>query len=373
MPGSLSVLVKPVSGACNLNCSYCFYGEEAAERAEKRLPPMSDTTLEALVRRVFGSRETEVFFVFQGGEPTLAGREFFERAVSLQKQYSRGKRFHNSLQTNGLKLDSEWCGFLKNEDFLVGLSLDGDTAAHDACRKDKSGLGTHGRVLAAAELLNASEVPFNVLSVLTRHNVSEPEKTYAALRPFGYIQFIPCVAPLRGAYENELPDCAQLGDFLIKTYELYKEDLLSGHFVSVRMLDNWLQMLMGYRPESCSMDSMCRLSYTVEADGSVYPCDFYCFDEWKLGNVNENGFDEMRSSPAAQRFVASSAPVADECRKCRYFALCRGGCRRLRENPAREELGLNRYCGAYRRFFDAKYMDMARLAGMIAARRGLKR
>ena len=372
MPGSLSVLVKPVSGACNLACSYCFYGEEAAERAEKRLPPMTDETLEALVRRAFEGRESEVFFVFQGGEPTLAGLEFFKRAVSLQKTLCRGKKYHNSLQTNGTLLDDEWCSFLKREDFLVGLSLDGEAAVHDVCRRDKGGQDTHARVLEAAELLKCYEVPFNALAVLTRHNVGEPENTYNALRPFGFIQFIPCVSPLRGAYDAELPEDGPLGDFLIKTYELYKEDLLAGRFVSVRMFDNWLQMLMGFRPESCSMDSMCQLSYTVEADGGVYPCDFYCFDEWKLGNVREHGFDEMRSFPAAQKFVTSSAPIAAECRRCRYFALCRGGCRRLRENPAGGELGLNRYCGAYRRFFDAKYMDMARLAGVIAARRGLK-
>ena len=320
MPGSLSVLVKPVSGACNLACSYCFYGEEAAERAEKRLPPMTDATLEALIRRAFESRASEVFFVFQGGEPTLAGLDFFERAAALQKQLCKGRRYHNSLQTNGTLLDGRWCSFLKREDY----------------------------------------------------NAAEPETTYNALKRFGFMQFIPCVAPLRGGYDAELPEVGALGDFLIKTYELYKRDLLAGRFVSVRMFDNWLQMLMGFRPESCSMDSMCQVSFTVEADGSVYPCDFYCFDERKLGNVHENGFDEMRSSPAAREFVSSSAPMAEECRRCRYFALCRGGCRRLRENPAGGGPGLNRYCGAYRRFFDAEYMDMARLAGVIAARRGLK-
>lgn len=372
MPGSLSVLVKPVSGACNLACSYCFYGEEAAERAEKRLPPMTDATLEALIRRAFESRASEVFFVFQGGEPTLAGLDFFERVAALQKQLCKGRRYHNSLQTNGTLLDGRWCSFLKREDYLVGLSLDGEAAAHDACRRDKSGQGTHARVLEAAELLKLHEVPFNALSVLTRHNAAEPETTYNALKRFGFMQFIPCVAPLRGGYDAELPEVGALGDFLIKTYELYKRDLLAGRFVSVRMFDNWLQMLMGFRPESCSMDSMCQVSFTVEADGSVYPCDFYCFDERKLGNVHENGFDEMRSSPAAREFVSSSAPMAEECRRCRYFALCRGGCRRLRENPAGGGPGLNRYCGAYRRFFDAEYMDMARLAGVIAARRGLK-
>ncbi|MCR4622726.1 MAG: anaerobic sulfatase maturase [Clostridiales bacterium] len=372
MRGSLSILVKPVSGACNLDCSYCFYRDEAAQRLEKRLPPMTEETLTNLISRAFQGSENEVFFVFQGGEPTLAGLDFFNRAVSLQKQFSRGKRYHNSLQTNGMNLDDKWCAFLKQEDFLVGLSLDGEQTAHDACRKDFDGLGSHARVLASAALLRRHEVPFNVLAVLSRHNTATPEQTYSFLRPFGYVQFIPCVAPIGSGYEAELPENAVLGDFLIKTWELYKEDLLSGHFVSVRMFDNWLQMLMGFRPESCSMDSMCALSVTVEADGSVYPCDFYCLDEWKLGNVNENSFDELFSSPAAQKFISSSAPVDPKCTKCRYYALCRGGCRRLREDPARAELGANRYCEAYRRFFDAKYKDMAQLAGMISARRGLK-
>lgn len=359
----LTLLIKPASGACQMRCRYCFYADVMNSRAEKVRPVMSEGTLENLVRRAYAAADS-VSFMFQGGEPTLAGLPFFEKLMELENRYGARRRTQNAIQTNGLLLGEKWCAFLKKNHFLVGLSLDGDEEAHNACRVDSAGEGTYGRVMQSAALLKKYGVDFNILCVVSKANVNRAEELYRALRPFGYLQFIRCIDDFgeSGAYA---PDPVSFGEFLVRTYDLYEKDALSGHYVSVRTFDNYIGMLLGRGPESCGMSGRCTPILTVESDGSVYPCDFYVLDEWCLGNINSAGIAALMSSEKAEAFVASSLSVPEDCRVCPYCGICRGGCRRDREMTGGDLLGKNRYCAAFRYFFDQRLDRMISLAKAV--------
>ena len=350
---NVTLLIKPASGACQYNCEYCFYRDEIALRGHMS-DRMSPETLEYLIRKAFAAAENQVTFAFQGGEPTLAGIGFFENVLKLEARYARGRAYVNTLQTNGGLIDEDWTAFLKRGGFLVGLSLDGCRDEHDRYRKDGKGAGTYDRTIKAAELLKRAEVPFNVLCVVSKANVKKPAETYEALKSYRFIQFIPCLDPMDSKINAFAPACDDYADFLCETFDLYEKDYWDGNYVSVRLFDNYIQMLMGFPPESCSMNGRCSVSFTVESDGSVYPCDFYCLNEWRLGSINEMSLNELANSRKAKEFVNSSVSVQSECRVCKYYSLCRGGCRR-------ERTPLNRYCQAYRQFFENKY---ARLVAM---------
>ena len=363
----LTLLIKPASGACQMRCRYCFYADVMNNRAEKVRPVMSDETLERLVRRAYAAADC-VTFMFQGGEPTLAGMDFYERLIALQEKYGAHRETHNAIQTNGLLLDDIWCAFFKKHNFLVGLSVDGDELSHDASRVDASGQGTHARVLHGSELLKKHGVDFNVLCVVSKANVNRPEEVYRALRPFGYIQFIRCIDDfgMSGAYA---PSPSEYGEFLVKTYDLYEKDALNGRYVSVRAFDNYIGILLGRAPESCGMSGRCTPILTVESDGSVYPCDFYVLDEWCLGNINSAGIVSLMNSEKAKSFVDISLSVPDDCGKCPYFGICRGGCRRDRETPDDGPLDKNRYCESFRYFFDKRLKQMTALARAVSEER----
>ncbi|MBR4235315.1 MAG: SPASM domain-containing protein [Clostridia bacterium] len=358
---ALSLLIKPVSGACEYSCEYCFYKDELTLRKEKNSGVMSSGTLENLVRRAF-SCACPVSFMFQGGEPLLAGLGFFETFSELAHRYARGCVYTNSIQTNGGLLTKELAAYLKREGFLVGLSLDGQRNAHDMYRRDTRGEGTYERTRAAAKLLEEYEIPYNVLCVVSRANVNTAEETYAALKKHGYIQFIPCLDSFGDAERTYAPSPEEYGEFLINTFDMYERDLRAGEYVSVRIFDNYINMLSGRRPEACAMTGRCSVSFTVESDGSVYPCDFYCLDQWRLGSVNESGFAELEKSAAACEFVNSSVYMNTECRACSYFSLCRGGCRREREPFENGHPALNRYCASYKRLFSERGQSLRRLA-----------
>lgn len=340
----LSLLVKPVSGRCNMRCRYCFYTEELSRRAAGDAGVMTERTLESLLARAFRYADDAVYLAFQGGEPTLAGVDFYRKALLLEKQYNMNRLpVYFSLQTNALTLSDELIELLAENRFLVGVSLDGLQDAHDAYRLDAAGRPTWARVMASLERLRRARVPVNILCVVTREVAGRPREVFEALSEYGYLQFIPCL-DLPGIHAPWTPDAREYGRFLQETFRLYRRALNAGRPVSVRQFDNWLSMRAGGEPDTCAQCGRCALSYVVEADGSVYPCDFYALDEWRLGNINEVGFERMSRSPAARRFLERSGFVPEACGKCACYPLCRNGCRRERD----ELTGLNRYCEAYK-------------------------
>ena len=363
----LTVMIKPASSACNMRCAYCFYADVASRREQPSYGAMSETTLQNLVRRAFSYADGPVTFLFQGGEPTLAGKDFFRRFLALQRRYNtRRLPVQNSIQTNGYALDREWCALFREGRFLVGVSLDGTRALHDACRVDAAGQPTYDRVMESLALLREEGVEYNILCVVDQRVASQPAQVFRSLAPHGFLQFIPCLDALDGAPGENALNAETYGRFLIEVYDLYEKAFYSGKPVSVRTFDNWLAMLSGRPPESCGMAGRCGHYYLIEANGNAYPCDFYVLDEWLVGNINDASFFRLDASPVVSRFLAESVPLPQACRGCEWRFLCRGGCRRDREPYQNGLPSDNRLCAGHRLFFSQRLARMKALAARMA-------
>ena len=330
---------------------------------------MDDDTLAAVIAKGMAAAEGTCRFAFQGGEPTLAGLDFFRRAVALQKQCGRpGLRVENAIQTNGCSLDEEWAAFLARERFLVGLSLDGTRASHDAARRDSRGAGTFTRVLAAYKLLTAAGAAVNILTVVTPAVARQPDKVWDFYRQqgFAYLQFIPCLVPLgQPATGPQALTQKQYGDFLCAIFDRWCADLRQGRYVNVRYFENLLGLAAGRPPEECGLCGRCANQLVVESDGAVYPCDFYVLPQWRLGNIRTDALGDLLAAPGAAAFTAP-LPLSPRCQSCRWRPLCGGGCRRERETPA--GLGEYRWCAATRRFLNFAWPRLQKLVPYV--RRG---
>ena len=369
----IHVMLKPASGLCNMRCSYCFYADEMEKRSRKDYGFMSLGTLENVVRRVLEFAEGSCTIAFQGGEPTLAGLDFYRELLRLEKEYNvRKVSVSHALQTNGYALDQEWCAFFAKERFLIGLSVDGIKATHDAYRKDAAGADTYFHTLEAAKMLDRAGADFNVLTVVNGKTAPKIRRIYEQYRKLGFRwqQYIACLDPLgerqRGEY-SLTPEA--YGEFLIDLFELWHLDLQKGEQPYIRQFENYVGILVGRQPESCEQRGLCSLQSIVEADGSVYPCDFYCLDEYCLGNLNDDDMGTIIDRLRESRFIQDSVNHDEECRNCSYFFVCRGGCRRHRETEweASEERGRNRFCKSYKMFFGACLPALREIAGGVAA------
>ena len=367
----INILIKPASSACNMACKYCFYRDVAEHREQAFEGMLSLQKMERVIRAGMEYADHSCSFAFQGGEPTLAGLDFYRGVVELQKKYARsGLEIHNAIQTNGMLIDEEWAAFLAENRFLVGLSLDGPAELHNLNRLDTMGEGTFNRVMRAARLMEKHGVEFNILCVVTGRNARSVEKIYRFYRRQGFrwLQFIPCLDSLeqqRGEEKYHL-SAENYGDFLIRLFDLWYEDLQHGEYISIRHLDNWLSILLGGQPEACSMTGQCAVQFVVEGDGGVYPCDFYVLDEWRMGTVGESSFAEMQRGEVAAWFIQASLRVPNKCRRCRWYGLCRNGCRRNRMTLLDGEVDRNCYCEAYQRFFSQREKQLMQAARLLA-------
>ncbi|NLA77667.1 MAG: SPASM domain-containing protein [Clostridiales bacterium] len=343
-------MIKPASSLCNMRCEYCFYHDVASSRESESFGIMSTDTARHIIRKAFDFADGEsVAFSFQGGEPLLAGIEFFryfaDKAAELNEKKSP---VFFGLQTNGTLISEEWARFFAEKDFLVGLSLDGDRQAN-RFRKDASGLGVHDTVCSAAKLLDRFGVEYNILAVLTGYSARNIDRIYSFFKnkKFKYLQFIPCLRPFGDKSESDKYMTAEdYKYFLIHAFNAYVKDYVRNEYTSVRQFDNLVQLWLGKAPEQCGMCGHCMHQLVVEGNGNVYPCDFYCLDEWLLGDINESDFRTMAESVRAKDFIEESLAIDERCRECRYYALCRGsGCKRSRADRD--------YCEAYKAFFDA--------------------
>jgi len=364
----VSIMIKPVSGLCNMRCRYCFYADEMKNRGEASFGRMTEETLEKLIRRVFAYAEGQVHMAFQGGEPTLAGAAFYRKVLALERKYNASRiPVVHTMQTNGLDIDDDMIAVLKEGSFLVGLSLDGTESIHDSRRTDTAGQGTYARVMRTAEKLRAAGVEYNVLCVVDEMTALHADEVYEALNGFIYMQFIPCMDPLTDDKRQGALTAESYGVFMDAVYRRYAADLRSGKPVSVRAFDNWLAMLAGYPPESCGVSGRCSPNYLIESNGNVYPCDFYALDEYLMGNINHCSFYTLEKSVVQKRFLSRSVRVSDACRACPYFGICRGGC--CRDRDEKGEIGLNRLCTAYKYFFERDLEDMKALSAFMFGRK----
>lgn len=369
------LLIKPVSGQCNLRCRYCFYHDVLQKRGGE-LPPlqreqrMHPETLEQVVAKGMSYAQGEITFAFQGGEPTLAGLDFYRRLIELEQRYNtRRLLVHNTIQTNGMVIDREWAQFFAKNGFLVGLSLDGNKEANDRYRLDGGGKGSYHRILQAAQLFDRYEVAYNILTVVTGQTARSIRRIYSFYQRSGfrYLQFIPCLDPLgemRGQEDYSLTP-RSYGDFLNALFDLWYPDMAAyltgrGPRVSIRYFDNLLLMLLGNPPESCGMVGICSRQNVVEADGSVYPCDFYVLDRLRLGNLVTDSMEQIEERREALGFVAASRAIPQRCAGCRWYPLCRGGCRRDRDEGDR--LGDNYFCESFQMFFPHAIQRLEELA-----------
>ncbi len=288
----INFLIKPSSSLCNLRCRYCFYADEAENRSIGSMGFMSRETAERLIASAYAEAEPggTVSFAFQGGEPTLAGLEFFryftERANALKPD-----RIHVSfsIQTNGILLNEEWAELFRKEDFLVGISLDGFKECHDLYRVDPGEKGTWNRITRSLSILKKYQVKVNALCVVTSRCARSPEMAYNELKKLGFdfIQFIACKDPIgmeRGGRSYSLTPEAY-GKFLCRLFDLWYRDWETGNYHSIRLFDDYIHILLGDGASICAACGRCGAYFVVEGDGSVYPCDFYVLDEWLMGSL----------------------------------------------------------------------------------------
>ena len=373
----ISVLIKPASGICNMKCDYCFYCDEAKKRITKSYGFMTERTLKNVIRKTMLHADGMISYVFQGGEPTLRGLEFFEKVIEYQKQYNKNRVYvSNAIQTNGYALNEEWAKFFKENHFLVGFSLDGTKENHDLYRHNTEGEGTYDRILKSINLMDAYGVDYNILTVVTKdtaEHISEIYKEYQT-RGWDYQQYIACLDPLgeeRGKNPYALTP-VQYGSFLIELFQIWYEDWKKKKQPYIRQFDNYIGILMGYQPESCDQRGSCGIQTVVEADGSVYPCDFYMLDEYYLGNLNEHRIEDIERMRKEIEFIERSGKVSEECRKCQYYRICRGGCQRNRERNSYSGEYENYFCSGYKMFFDACLEQLKEIAREVKFRKSVR-
>lgn len=348
----LSIMIKPASSLCNLRCRYCFYHNVSEIREVSSFGVMTENTADNIIKKALSFANGEsVAFAFQGGEPLIAGLQYFKHFVKKVKEENRlNSRIYLSIQTNGTLVTDEWAQFFHDNGFLVGLSLDGDFK-NNKFRVDENRENAFYKILTAAEKFKRFNVDFNILTVLTGHCADNIDDIYKFFRSkgFRYLQFIPCLRPFGDKSESELyMTNEQYANFLIHCFNRYVKDYVRGQYTSVRYFDNLMHLYLGNPTEQCGMCGHCMHQFVAEGNGNIYPCDFYCTDEWILGNIddeNEN-FDTLAHCPKAIEFLRESLAVPEKCKKCKYYPVCRaGGCKRTREDRD--------YCEAYKKFFSA--------------------
>ncbi|MBQ8784349.1 MAG: SPASM domain-containing protein [Clostridia bacterium] len=338
----ISFLIKPSSSLCNMSCSYCFYCDEAKNRENASLGFMKKETAENIIKKA-AEISKEAMFVFQGGEPLLAGVEFYKDFAEMCKGY--GLKAHYSIQTNGTLIDEEFIRFFKENNVLLGVSLDGVEEVHNSLRKTADGKPTFKTVFDNIKLLQKNEIEFNILTVITPEVVKHTEEIYRFYMENGFYcqQYIPCIDEINSS-QRALSN-SEYADFLKRLFTLYFNDKRRGVPVSVRYFDNLLMKLNGMPAEQCGMNGICTVQLVIEGDGTVYPCDFYCIDGYDLGNINTHSLDEILNSSKAKSFLNDNQ-TAHKCKECEFFRICAGGCKRYRAD------GLNDFCEAYKEFFE---------------------
>lgn len=358
MANALSVMIKPASGNCNMRCDYCFYCDEMANREQQSYGFMSEETLKNVIRKTMPQARYHITYAFQGGEPTLRGLDFFQKAVAYQKQYNHNSiAVSNALQTNGYALTGEWCRFFRENDFLIGVSVDGVRDIHDSLRHSRAtGGGTYDRIMQSIELLEKYRVDYNILTVVTEQTAKSIRAIYESYRQRGwrYQQYIECLDPLGTPFGSRAwslrPET--FGVFLTELFELWYADYLRGKQPYIRKFENWVGILAGRCPEACEQVGRCGIQLVVEADGSAYPCDFYMLDDYRLGSFNEDRLPTMNERRRELGFVERSEKLTAECLACPYHSLCRGGCQRTRQYFPQQDAYQSRFCAGYRYFFD---------------------
>ena len=362
-PTAFHVMTKPRGAICNLDCKYCYFlsKEKLYPNSQFR---MSESLLEEYIRQYIEAQQVnEIHFAWQGGEPTLMGIEFFRQAARYQqKRKKRGMTIHNALQTNAVTLDDEWCAFFAENDFLIGVSLDGPQEMHDFYRVDKGGNPTFDKVMRGIRLLQKHNVEFNILTTIHAANEKHGRRVYQFLRDevkTQFMQFIPIVERDNDSGYQEgdsvterSVSAAGYGQFLIEIYEEWVRRDVGRVFVQI--FDVALAAWAGAPPGLCIFDETCGLAMAMEHNGDVYSCDHYVEPDYKLGNIMDIPLAEIAVMDKQHEFgQAKRDALPQYCLDCEVRFVCHGGCPKNRfiQTPTGED-GLNYLCAGYRAFFN---------------------
>jgi uncharacterized protein len=398
LPTCFHVLAKPTGAVCNLDCKYCFFLSKQALYPDSDFR-MADDLLEIYISQLLEAQQAPVVSVaWQGGEPTLMGLDFFRRAMELVEKYRKpGQEIEHSIQTNGTRLDDEWCLFFRKHHFLVGLSVDGPKDLHDAYRVDKGGKGTFDQVMKGWELLSKHQVEFNILCTVHAANVKHPLKVYRYFRDVlktNFMQFISIIErvnadmvpianlgwgqrgsdprPLYIQTGDQVTDRSVrpelLGQFYVEIFEEWVRNDVGK--VYVQMFDTTLAAHVG-QYGLCVFSPTCGNSLAIEHNGDLFSCDHYVEPDYKLGNIREVHMADMVTSPQQREFGASKqTSLPDYCRQCDVLFACNGGCPKDRfSKTPNGEAGLNYLCAGYKRFFQHVDRPMRIMANLLQQRR----
>jgi len=382
-PPAFHVMAKPTGSACNMNCDYCFFLHK------ERLYPgssfrMTDEVLELYISQYIEAQQVpEVTITWQGGEPTMMGLDFFRRSVDCARKFApSGMRVEHTIQTNGMLLDEEWCEFLRENDFLVGLSMDGPRELHDRYRHDKRGGGSFDRVMRAARLMQENQVEFNILCTVNAANAGHPLETYRFFRDelgVNWIQFIPIVERVNHDGSTLLQegdtvtdrslDPEQWGAFLVEIFnDWLVRDVGEMH---VNMFEAAFASWVGAPAMACIFDETCGNAMVIEHNGDLYSCDHFVEPGYLLGNILETSLSTLISSDKQRRFGADKRNTLPAlCRECKWLFACGGECPKNRFVTAPDgEPGLNFLCPGYKAFFEHVDAPMRAMADLYRAGR----
>lgn len=371
-------MLKPVGALCNLACDYCYYLEKSKLYQDNPKHVMSDELLEKFIKEYIESQTMpQVLFTWHGGETLMRPLSFYQKAIELQRKYARGRTIDNCIQTNGTLLTDEWCRFLHDNHWLVGISIDGPQEFHDEYRKNKQGKPSFVKVMQGINLLKKHNVEWNAMAVVNDFNADYPLDFYHFFKELDchYIQFAPIVERIQAhadgrhlaavdeGNEGRLADFSitpeQWGNFLCTIFDEWVRNDVGQYYV--QLFDATLANWVGEQPGICTLAQTCGHAGVMEFNGDVYACDHFVFPQYKLGNIHTQTLVEMMYGERQQQFGrAKHDSLPRQCKACPYLFACNGECPKNRFCYTPDgEPGLNYLCRGYYHFFEhvAPYMD----------------
>ncbi len=362
------IMAKPVCGLCNLDCRYCYYTMKP-EELYRGVPPaemrMTDEVLESYTRQYLELHPDRCEFGWQGGEPMLAGKDFFRKALDLQRRCKRdGQTVSNAFQTNGTLLDEQWCDLFQEDTFLIGISLDGPAQVHDAFRLDRTGNPSWERAWRGLEMLQQRGVEYNVLATLNRANVQHGANIYRFFvnRGVRYVQFIPILERLPGTDEPTEFSCSPeaYGRFLLEVFEQWAGRDVGK--VSVRFIDDAIHTILFGQASTCVHSERCANAHVLEWNGDLYACDHFVYQEWRLGNITETPLADLVRGERLEEFSHLKTDRPRACRDCEFLAFCQGGCPKHHRPVGTDPERVNHFCAGYRMFYERALPELERIA-----------
>ncbi|MFW5985174.1 MAG: anaerobic sulfatase maturase [Halanaerobiaceae bacterium] len=357
---NFNIMAFPAGSQCNLACDYCYYSNEEYLYSDKKDYFMSEEILEAYISQyVQALPGPAINFGWQGGEPSMRGLDFFKTAVSLEKNYlPQNWQFENSFQTNGTLIDEQWARFLHQENFLVGISIDGPRELHNKFRKDRQGSPTFDKVMRGLNFLQEFSVPYNILCVVSSANARHPEKVYNFYKELGaeHIQFIPLVEKNnQGELTSRSVKPRAYGEFLREVFHQWILQKDIGN-VFVQIFEQCVAAWSGYQPSLCIFRETCGRAAVMEFNGDLYTCDHFVYPDYRLGNIKETPIAQLMSSEKMKTFGQNKRDkLGDTCRECEFYFICHGGCPKNRNSHLfdnNQEENLNYLCAGYKLFYD---------------------